>query len=532
MVDPAIRPSRGTVLRVFLLAFAVYAYFMPRWADWNTDSRLDLSHAIVDKHTLTIDAFHWNTWDKAVVGHHFFSDKAPGTALFGAAVYAGFVAVRSAPLLGAGIRKLESSGAWNDAITLGQTDTQVAPAAKGRILGGCQNKSVTGNVQYIPWGNRLVPPVRDWALSKYVITIGVAGLTSALFVAFFFWFIALFTASAIVRWLLTGLYAFATVALPYSTVFYSHQLVAGFLFVAFALIFLRSRGMARWWTMPLVGFLLGLSLLTEYTVALIIGAIGLYALWILRRHPRGLAGLCAAAAVPVIGLFAYNSAAFGGALDTGYSHDFCWSAAQAAGYAGFTYPRLGPLWDLTIGPYRGVFFQSPFLLLALPGAYLMARKGLRLEAALCLFTSAAFVLAISAYWGWNGGRVDGPRYLVPVVPFLAFPIVFYLEWARRRWAAAALAGVAAAASIFVTWALFLGGELFPISWLRNPLFDYSLPALAGNHIAPNAGFFFGLSGWISLLPLVLLLLLIVLWPWGKERTRTVSSSAGSLAAGQ
>lgn len=531
MVDRALRPSRGTIVRVFLLAFAVYAYFMPRWADWNIDSRLDLTHAIVDKHTLTIDAFHWNTWDKAVKGGHYYSDKAPGTAFLGAVVYAGFVIARSAPIVGGGISRLEANGAWNTAIRLGRSDTQNAPAAKGRVLGGCQNTGVTGNVQYIPWGNRLVPPLRDWALSKYVVTIGADALPSALFAAFFFWFIALFTVVPLLRWGLTGLYALATVALPYSTVFYSHQLVAGFLFVAFALLFLRSRGMSRWWTMPLAGLLLGLSLLTEYTVALIIAAIGLYALWVLRRSPRGIAGLCAAAAVPVIGLFAYNYATFGSPLDTGYSHDFCWSAAQAAGYAGFTYPKFGPLFDLTLGSFRGLFFQSPFLLFALPGTIFMARRGLRLEAALFLLVSAGFILAISAYWGWNGGRVDGPRYLVPIVPFLAFPALFYFE-AASRWVEKGIILLAAGLSIVVTWALFLGGELFPTSWLRNPLFDYSFPALSGNHVAPNAGFFFGLAGWQSLLPLVALLALIVAWPRRREAARATRPSSVSLATGQ
>jgi len=251
------------------------------------------------------------------------------------------------------------------------------------------------------------------------VSIGAVSFFSALFVAFFFWFLSLFALSRTARWLLTLLYAFASVALPYSTVFYSHQLVAGALFTAFALLYLVSRRMCRPGSVPAAGFLLGFAFFTEYTVALAIIVIGLYGLWAVRGRVRRIASMTAAGAVPVAGLFAYNYACFGNPLDTGYSHDFCWSSAQGAGFAGFTYPHLGPLFDLTVGPFRGLFFASPFLLLAIPGLLVMRKRGLGPEALVCAITVVLFILAISAYWGWNGGKVDGPRYLVPIVPFCA-----------------------------------------------------------------------------------------------------------------
>jgi hypothetical protein len=382
---------------------------------------------------------------------------------------------------------------------------------------------------YIPWGSRLVPPFRDWAFSKYVIAVGAVALPSALFITFFFWFLGFFTRKKLVRWLSTALLATGTVFFAYSTVFYSHALVAAGLFTAFALLFLLARGVVRLWAAPAVGLLLGLSLLTEYTVVLIIAAIGLYAIWQLRRNRRSLGWVAGAACVPVAGLLAYNFACFGNPFDTGYSHDFCWSSAQAAGYAGFTYPHLGPLWDLTFGTYRGLFFGAPFLLLALPGAYFMLQRRLGLEAALCIGCSALFIVAISAYWGWNGGAVDGPRYLVPIVPFLALPAAIFFDRAAERLPLLAGGIVLGAYSVVVTWLLFLGGELFPISWLRNPLTDYSLPQLAGNHIAPNAGFFLGLSGWTSLLPLAALVTLIAVGRWPHPALKHVLS-AGPLAS--
>ncbi|MGH2449618.1 MAG: hypothetical protein ACRDFS_13580 [Chloroflexota bacterium] len=501
-------------VRVFLLAFVLFAYFMPRWADWNIDSRFDLSRALVDHRTLSLGRSNWNTWDKAVYKGKFYSDKAPGTAVLGAVVYAGFAAVRGAPLLGDAIHDLENNRAWNVAIALGRSGTQKDPPAKGRRLGGCRRAGISGSVQYIPWGNRLVPPIRDWALSKYISTIGGVDLIAALFAGFFFWFLGFFAISRRLRWLLTGLYVVGTVALPYSTVFYSHQISAAFLFAGFGLLYLRSKRRLRAWAAPAAGFLLGFALFTEYTIALLLLPIGLYALWKLRRMPGDIVAVAVAAAIPVAGLLAYNAAAFSGPLDTGYSHDFCWSAAQAAGYAGFTYPKLKPLFDLTFGTFRGLFFTSPFLLLAFPGAVVMWRRGYKAEALVCVAGSVLFILALSAYWGWNGGRVDGPRYLVPAVPFLAFPALFFIQRFRRQVWAWILVGVLGAWSLVATWLSFLGGALFPISWLRDPLFQYSVPALVGNQIAPNAGFFLGLRGWESLLPLVGLLVLISL-PWGR-----------------
>lgn len=516
-------PSRGGTVRVFFLAFVVFAYFMPQWADWNIDSRIDLVHALVDEHTVRIDTYHFNTWDKAFYKGHFYSDKAPGTAFLGAIVYAGYEVARGAPVLGGGISALKRNDVWKTAIDIGKTNTQVRPGQKGRVLGGCQRSGGGGNVQYIPWKNRLYPPFRDWALSKYLISVGVVSLLSAIFIAFFFWFLGKFALPGGIRWGATLLYALATVALAYSTVFYSHQLVAGFLFMGFALLYLAKRGAVPCWIMPFAGFLLGFSFVTEYTVGPIIAVIGLYALWVLRHNVRGFVALCVAGAVPIAGLFAYNTAAFGNPLDTGYSHDWCWSSAQGAGYAGFTYPHLGPLWDLTFGPFRGLFFMSPWLLLGLSGLYVLWRSGLRLESSMCMSIGAGFIVLISAYWGWNGGRVDGPRYLVPMVPFVAFLAAFGLEasWWRKRTRVVSL--VLAVWSIAVTWALFLGGDQFPVSWYRNPLTQYSLPALRDGVIESNAGGFFGLSGWSSLLPLGLLVLLVLLWrtPPGLRRTRHV-----------
>src|SRR5260370_2392205 len=74
----AVSRRRGTVLAILLLAS--YAYFY-EGGGWNQNTRFDLVRAIVEGHTLRIDLYHENTGDKARVGDHFYTDKAPGASL-------------------------------------------------------------------------------------------------------------------------------------------------------------------------------------------------------------------------------------------------------------------------------------------------------------------------------------------------------------------------------------------------------------------------------------------------------------------
>jgi hypothetical protein len=78
--------------RAFLIgavAFVSFAYFYGG-GGWNQNSRFDLLRAIIEQHTLRIDAYHDNTEDKAHFAGHDYSDKAPGLVFlalpFGAGV--------------------------------------------------------------------------------------------------------------------------------------------------------------------------------------------------------------------------------------------------------------------------------------------------------------------------------------------------------------------------------------------------------------------------------------------------------------
>ena len=59
------------------VSFLSFIYFY-EGGGWNQNSRFDLLRAIVERHTLQIDAYHQNTQDKARFQGHYYSDKAPG----------------------------------------------------------------------------------------------------------------------------------------------------------------------------------------------------------------------------------------------------------------------------------------------------------------------------------------------------------------------------------------------------------------------------------------------------------------------
>ena len=63
-----------------LVAFASYAYFY-EGGGWNQNTRFDLVRAIVERGTLSIDAYSENTGDRAFKDGHYYSDKAPGQPL-------------------------------------------------------------------------------------------------------------------------------------------------------------------------------------------------------------------------------------------------------------------------------------------------------------------------------------------------------------------------------------------------------------------------------------------------------------------
>ncbi|HEV2126176.1 MAG TPA: hypothetical protein VGW38_25755, partial [Chloroflexota bacterium] len=93
-----------------------------------------------------------------------------------------------------------------------------------------------------------------------------------------------------------------------------------------------------------------------------------------------------------------------------------------------------PVWiglrGLLFSPGKSLFLYSPWLLLAIPGMVLFARRHGR-DAVLFTLFPVVVIWLYSMKVVWHGGGW-GPRYLVPLLPLLAVTTAPVVEWCLRR----------------------------------------------------------------------------------------------------
>jgi hypothetical protein len=176
------------------------------------------------------------------------------------------------------------------------------------------------------------------------------------------------------------------------------------------------------------GALAGLAVVVEFPLGLVALACAVYAAgrapWP-RRAAAYLAGLVAGLAP----LVAFNTWAFGSPFTLSYAnavlepgesgHDVI--GANASGFFGVGAPSLRAGTELLFYG-RGLVVATPLWLLAVVGLVLLWRQRRRAEAALVAFLAASFLVYNASYWEPFGGGSPGPRFLVPLLPFLALPV--------------------------------------------------------------------------------------------------------------
>ena len=467
--------ARRPEAALFAMALGASAYFF-QGGGWNQNSRFNLVRSIVEQHTILVDDYVHNTGDIAVRDGHFYCDKAPGVSILAVPVYA---AVH--PFAG------------------GQRP-------RGRLVNA-------GAYLATVWAVSLPSALAVVMLYRLALTIGASPASGAAIVL---------------------AYAFGTLALPYSTLFYGHQLAAAVLIIAFGLL-----AQARHDAIPFsprrlfaAGLLLGAGVTIEYPGALGLCAVGLYAVAVVRPWPR-LLWLAAGAAVPGLALAAYHTAAWGSPLLLPYnfSND---PPRHRGAFMGITLPSADLAGKILFSPTRGLFRHAPWLMLWLPGVILLARRPrFRAEAAACALVPLLYLWFNSSLTttptDWRAGWGIGPRHLIAALPFLALGVAALLASAdgtRRRitWAVfAALAGYSAALMLVAT---AVRPEV--PTWYDRPFGEYLFPAfrngqLGINTIPIHTGFIheqrqawnlgekLGLTGLVSLLPLAAYLAATAAW---------------------
>jgi hypothetical protein len=421
---------------LFALVLGAYAYFYQA-GGWNQNVRFDLVRAIVEDGSLRIDRFAHNSGDLARRNGHLYCDKAPGLSLLGAVPY--------------------------EIVHL------IAPTRR--------------------------PSPRYLAWASWLTTVVAVGLPSALGVAFLAFLLRALGLRAGPAVAVAAAWGLATLALPYSTLFYGHQVVAALLIMAFALLVRIARGHDP----PGVGRLIAIgalgagAIVVEYPAALAVLVLAGYAVACVPR--RKLVWIAIGGAIPGAILAWYHTAAFGGPLTLPYS--FSTQGPRHAGwFMGLGAPRQVALTNILVTPYRGLFYSAPWLLLAVPGAIALWRRYRRAEVVVAVAVTVLFVWMNASLVDWQGGWAMGPRYLIPCVPFLAVlaggcfsrapgaatgPISARPAWRRHR-------VVVAIAAILVGWSAFVmlaGTAVQPEVevHVKHPLWGFHVPHLVRGEVA-------------------------------------------------
>ncbi|MFZ5917174.1 MAG: hypothetical protein ACOYZ7_09595 [Chloroflexota bacterium] len=484
------RREKWIAAGLFLLLLLCYTYTLPRWADPNQNSRLDMIVAVVDDGTFQIDKYVDNTVDYARIDGHYYSDKAPGAAFLGIPVYAALKQVLDLPLMDGLMDRL----AGNEALkaTLRQE------------------------------GSGLLETKVRLAIAQVALTFVAAALPSALLGVWMYRLLARFSARPWPRIVTVLGYGLLTPAFAYAGSFYGHQLSAALLFGAFYLVFTGQKPLSTG-RLLIAGLLLGYSVITEYPAVLVVGILFAYTLYRL-EDKRRIGWLMLGGALIAAGWMAYNTAVFGAPLELGYSHSELWTEQHETGFMSLTLPHWPAVWGITFGRFRGLFVLSPLLLLAAPGFVLWWRSGQgRAEWWVALGSAAALFLFNASSIMWWGGFAIGPRYLLPGLPFLALGLLFvFRRWGDRAWFKG-LAAALALWSLIATWGLTLAEQAFPPDTIRHPLLEYAWPNWQSGNIARNLGMFLGLPGVASLLPLAAGVALLLAALWGLSREHATSS---------
>lgn len=359
---------------------------------WNGEAHFALVQSLADG-TPRIDDHLNQSGDIAYVDGHYYAAKAPGLAMFSLPSYALAKALGAIPL-----------------------GSPTSPPPGAHTVDG--SMMWYGNLVVVVAFLCLLLLIR-WAVDR---SIGRAGTPVAL---------------------MLGL---GTLLLPYATTYFAHVLAAALGFSAFALA-VYTRPARPFRALVGAGVLAGLAIVVELPAVIVAGAVALY-LALDRPHLRRIASFGGGVLIGIVPLLSFNTWAFGSPLRMSYSHAVKELGASGhdvlgandAGVYGITYPSIGALFDLLVSD-RGLFVLAPITALALVGLPGLARRGLRREALFIAGLTAAMLLYNASYYLPFGGYSAGPRFLILLLPFLAFPLAD--AWLRWRTVTLIVAAVSA-----------------------------------------------------------------------------------------
>ena len=428
--------------RLWVVAAFTYAYFFSG-GDPNQATRYALTEAIVTRHAPDITPVHYRTIDKGSKNDRFYADKAPGVSLLAVVPFAIMRGVDRAlgiPLDGRSARDAQNAKLYFLSLLFSS-----AAGVGCAVL-----------------------------LRRLMRTLGITEGTAEL-VAF--------------------AYAFGTLAFPFSTVLFGHQLAA-LLLLGAVVIMVESRDagtLTRPATLASLGALWSTSIVVEYPTGMLVAVFGLGLLGWTFDRAKPLPGLVrvlawtAAGGVPILlahaGFLVWAYGKF--ALPYLYVSEPYFKAHMSGGILGISIPNRIATYGSLVSSYRGIFFFCPVtaLFVAGLGAWYASQRE-RMLLVLVIPCLCLYLLFTFSYYAWDGGGSTGPRHLVPAMPYFMLPVAFFAD--RARWSYLVTLGLAVVSAMVMLSTTYVLVQL-PLgdAYNENPLYDLVLPAIAKGQGAIN-----------------------------------------------
>jgi hypothetical protein len=368
------------------LVVFTYAFFFSGGGP-NQATRMALTESLVVRHQPDITPYHARTIDKGFRKERFFADKAPGVSLLATLPY--------------------------EVMRIGDR------------IGG------------IPSESRAAQQAKLGMLT--FLLAGLPGLACALLLLRLALLLGCRRPAAE---LAAFAYAFGTIAFPFSTLLFGHQLSTLCILSAFVITVERRKAgtLKEPRVLAALGAIWTLSLVVEYPTALLVAVFGTATLvWTFDRgRPvrsvvrtllwAGAGGLPLLVIHAAFLVWSYGKFA----LPYIYVSEPYFRAHMSGGILGIGVPTLLATYGSLLSPYRGLVFYCPVVALAVAGlgSWIDSAKD-RAVMPVVLAALGIYLLFGCSYYAWDGGGSVGPRHLLPIIPLLLLLVAFFAD--RSRW---------------------------------------------------------------------------------------------------